>query len=217
MRLALAFLFSATTTRAISTFTTGSSKVRLGLCQVAVTPDKEKNIANMRKQLSIAKDKGAELISLPECWNSPYSNAAFPQYAEAVPKVGEQTSEAANPSIHALCNEAKKLGIWLIGGSIPERENDKLFNTCVVINPEGSIIGKHRKVHLFDIDVPGKIRFIESETLTPGNEVTVVSTPWGGVGIGICYDIRFPEYAMLMRQKGNLDKINIFLFKFLLQ
>ena len=87
----------------------------------------------------------------------------------------------------------------------------------MVINPEGSIIGKHRKVHLFDIDVPGKIRFIESETLTPGNEVTVVSTPWGGVGIGICYDIRFPEYAMLMRQKGNLDKINIFLFKFLLQ
>ena len=207
MRLALAFLFSATTSRAMSTFTTASSKVRLGLCQIAVTPNKEKNIANMRTQLGIAKANGAQLVSLPECWNSPYSNAAFPKYAEAVPKVGEQPSEATNPSVHALCNEAKNLGIWLVGGSIPERENDKLFNTCVIINPEGNIVGKHRKVHLFDIDVPGKIRFMESESLTPGNEVTVVSTPWGGVGVGICYDIRFPEYAILMRQKGDFTKI----------
>ena len=203
MRLTLTLLLSATTTRAMSTFSVSSSRLRLGLCQVAVTADKEKNIDNMRTQLGIAKGKGAELISLPECWNSPYSNAAFPKYAEAVPKVGEQPLEDTHPSIHALCFEAKKLGIWLIGGSIPERdEEDKLFNTCVVINPQGEIVGKHRKVHLFDIDVPGKIRFIESETLSPGHDVTVVSTPWGGVGVGICYDIRFPEYAILMRQKG---------------
>ena len=203
MRVPLAFLLSATTARAMSTFAASSSKVRLGLCQVAVTADKVQNIANMRTQLSIAKDKGAELISLPECWNSPYSNAAFPRYAEAVPKVGERAREDTNPSIHALCSEAKKLGIWLVGGSIPEREGDRLYNTCVIINPEGEIVGKHRKVHLFDIDVPGKIRFMESDTLSPGDEVTVVDTPWGGVGVGICYDIRFPEYAILMRQKGE--------------
>lgn len=79
----------------------------------------------------------------------------------------------------------------------------KIYNTCLVLNPQGEVIAKHRKVHLFDIDVPGGITFFESETLSPGEDMTHFSTPFGEIGLGICYDIRFPEYAMLLRQEYN--------------
>jgi predicted amidohydrolase len=76
------------------------------------------------------------------------------------------------------------------------------FNTCTIWSPTGKRLGVHRKVHLFDIDVPGKIRFKESEVLSPGNEITIVETEFGKVGVGICYDIRFPEMAMVAARKG---------------
>ena len=168
-----------------STGVTGK-KLRLGLCQISVGSDKDKNIDKMKQMVTEAQSKGAEMISLPECWNSPYSTAAFPKYAEYLPKVGENPSVEKSPSTFALCATAKNLGVWLIGGSIPERETkqnvERLYNTCLVINPAGEIVGKHRKVHLFDIDVPGKITFKESDSLTAGEDATVVQTPWGGVG-----------------------------------
>jgi omega-amidase len=76
------------------------------------------------------------------------------------------------------------------------------YNTCIVVNPQGIIIAKHRKVHLFDIDVPGKITFKESDNLSGGDTISTFDSPWGMVGIGICYDMRFPEYAIALRQKG---------------
>lgn len=82
-----------------------------------------------------------------------------------------------------------------------EDGQEKIYNTCLVINPEGAVVAKHRKVHLFDIDVPGGIRFFESETLSPGQTVSHFSSPFGEIGVGICYDIRFAELALLMRQK----------------
>lgn len=142
------------------------------------------------------------------CWNCPYSTLSFPEYAETVPNVGGVPDHELSPSITMLCDQARELGVWIVGGSVPEREvrvpasRDFLYNTCIVVNPSGEIVGKHRKMHLFDIDVPGRIKFKESDSLSPGNSVTVIDTPWGGVGIGICYDIRFPELAMLMRKKG---------------
>lgn len=107
-----------------------------------------------------------------------------------------------SPSVHLLTCKAKEHGVFIIGGSVPEREGSSVYNTCVVVNPQGEIIGKHRKVHLFDINVPGRITFKESDSLTPGQSPTLVDTPWGCIGVGICYDIRFPEYAMLLRKKG---------------
>ena len=77
-----------------------------------------------------------------------------------------------------------------------------MFNTSVIFNPEGEILAKHRKVHLFDIDVPGKITFKESDTLSAGDSITVFDTPYCKIGVGICYDIRFPELSMLMKEKG---------------
>jgi len=110
--------------------------------------------------------------------------------------------ETLSPSIAALSKKAKERGIWIIGGSIPERDGEKLYNTCTVYNPAGEIVAKHRKVHLFDIDIPGKMTFKESDSLSPGESLTTFQSPWGVIGVGICYDIRFPEYAALLRKQG---------------
>jgi predicted amidohydrolase len=91
----------------------------------------------------------------------------FPEYSEPIPD-GETT--------RALSQAAKENQVYLIGGSIPEREGAALYNTCAIFDPNGTLIAKHRKVHLFDIDIPGKITFKESTNLSPGNELTVVDT-----------------------------------------
>jgi len=103
-----------------------------------------------------------------------------------------------------LSSAAKEACAWLIGGSIPERdvENDKLYNTCTVYNPNGDLVTMHRKVHLFDIDIPGKIKFKESETLTGGTTLNSFDTGFARIGLGICYDIRFPEMAMFSARHG---------------
>lgn len=88
-------------------------------------------------------------------------------------------------------------------GSIPERSLDgKIYNSSPTFSPAGKLVALHRKVHLFDINVPGGIRFQESETLTGGNEVTIIETDFGKIGVGICYDVRFPELAMIAARRG---------------
>eukprot|EP00850_Spirogloea_muscicola_P019340 SM000188S03835 [mRNA] locus=s188:108604:110864:- [translate_table: standard] len=135
---------------------------------------------------------------LPEMWNCPYSNASFPTYAEDI-----DAGPGASPSTAMLAEVAAAKRVTIIGGSIPERSQDKLYNTCCVFDPHGKLQGKLSKVHLFDIDIPGKITFKESETLTGGSNLTVVDTALGlRVGLGICYDIRFPEMAMLYANRG---------------
>jgi omega-amidase len=110
-------------------------------------------------------------------------------YAEELPKIGEQPDLTKSPSAHMLCSEARRHGVWIVGGSVPEREigqksgKEKLYNTCLIVNPIGDIVGKHRKIHLFDIDVPGKMTFKESDSLSPGEGVTIVDTPWGKLAL----------------------------------
>jgi predicted amidohydrolase len=94
---------------------------------------------------------------------------------------------------------------YLVGGSIPELDTKtkKYYNTSLTFSPEGKLLATHRKVHLFDIDIPGKITFKESEVLSPGNKITVVDLPeYGKIAIAICYDIRFPELAMVAARHG---------------
>jgi len=168
--------------------------LRVALCQLPVVEDKTVNIETAKKAIASAAANGAELVVLPEVWNSSYLASAFPKNAEPVPK---------GPSSEALAQAARDGRVWLIGGSVPERdESGTIYNTCAVFNPAGEIVAKHRKVHLFDIDVPGKITFRESDTLTGGGAVTVIDSPWGRIGIGICYDIRFPELSHVMRRRG---------------
>jgi omega-amidase len=178
-----------------------SGRFKIALCQLAVGDTKVVNIQRAKSAIEEAVRNGAQLVSLPECWNSPYATSSFPQYAEEIPSVAH-VNEKDHPSTHMMLSIAKKLGIYLVGGSIPEVENDKVYNTCVIAGPDGALITKHRKVHLFDIDVPGKITFKESDTLSPGNQVTVFDTPYCKIGVGICYDIRFPELSMLMKNAG---------------
>lgn len=182
---------------------TAPTTLRVGLCQILVTDDKQANIVKAKSFIGKASKQGAKLVSLPECWNSPYATSSFPVYAETIPAVGAKKANASeSPSVAMLLQAAKENKVWLIGGSIPERDGSKVYNTCVVVSPDGEIVAKHRKVHLFDIDVPGKITFRESDTLTGGDSITTFRTEYGTIGVGICYDMRFPELAGAMRQRG---------------
>eukprot|EP00181_Compsopogon_caeruleus_P005832 CAMPEP_0184684004 /NCGR_PEP_ID=MMETSP0312-20130426/13502_1 /TAXON_ID=31354 /ORGANISM="Compsopogon coeruleus, Strain SAG 36.94" /LENGTH=302 /DNA_ID=CAMNT_0027136787 /DNA_START=1243 /DNA_END=2151 /DNA_ORIENTATION=- len=188
--------------------------VRVGLCQIPVGPEKERNLATARAALERAKAGGAQLAMLPECFNCPYDNACFREYAEIIPEVGEEVDPVRTPTIHMLSEVAKELGIVVIGGSIPELEDgdgepQPVFNTSVTVGPTGTLLAKHRKIHLFDIDVPGGIRFMESETLSPGNRITTFQMPESlgslRVGVGICYDMRFPELSMVMSREMGCE------------
>lgn len=173
--------------------------LKVALVQLKVGADKAANLAHAQAKVSEAASNGAKLVVLPECWNSPYAVTAFPEYAEEVPK-GE-TSEF-------LADLAKTTGVFLIGGSIPEIDGDKYYNTSVSYSPSGQLLGKHRKIHLFDIDVPGKIRFKESDILSPGTTETMIDLEgYGKVGLGICYDIRFPELAARAARRGAFAMI----------
>lgn len=173
------------------------TKFKIALCQLLVTTNKERNIAHARKAIEEAANNGAQLILLPEIWNSPYSNDSFPVYAEDIDAGGD-----ASPSTAMLSELSHSLQITIVGGSIPERSGDRLYNTCCVFGTDGKLMEKHRKIHLFDIDIPGQMTFKESLTLTAGESPTIVDTDVGRIGIGICYDIRFQELAMVYAARG---------------
>jgi omega-amidase len=185
-----------------------NKQLRVALCQFYVTEDKQVNLLacasyiDQAVQTSDKDEKKVDLIVLPEIWNSPYATSAFADYAEPLPSLENSEALVSDaPSALLLQQKAMEHQIWIVGGSIPERDaanDNKLYNTCLVFNPQGQLVAKHRKVHLFDINVPGGITFFESDTLSSGSQVTSFSTPWCNIGIGICYDIRFPEYALLL-------------------
>ena len=168
-------------------------KMKIALCQINVVDNKQKNIENATSMILKAIKENADFIVLPEMFNCPYSNEKFIEYCE------EENNSSTLSKIAQLANENN---IYILAGSIPEKEDSKVFNTSYLFDKNGKIIAKHRKMHLFDIDVKGKIYFKESDTLSPGNQVTIAKTEFGKIGIGICYDIRFPELARLMVENG---------------
>lgn len=159
---------------------------------MASAADKDDNIAKADKFIREAAANGAQVVSIPEMWNCPYSNDYFREFAEP----------ADGRCVKFMSDLAKELGIYLIGGTIPELEEDRVYNTSFCFDREGNIIGRHRKVHLFDIDVEGQVRFMESDTLTAGEELTVIDTEFCKIGIAICYDVRFPEWFRKMALAG---------------
>lgn len=187
--------------------------VKLACIQLASGADKAANLAHAADKVREAAAAGARIIVLPECFNSPYGCDYFPSYAEQLlpsPPTAEQS-----PSYHALSAMAREAGAYLIGGSIPELElagegtaggkggEKHYYNTSLVFGPTGELMATHRKVHLFDIDIPGKIAFRESDVLSPGNKVTIVDLPeYGKIAVAICYDIRFPELGLIAARKG---------------
>lgn len=165
--------------------------IKIALCQMNVIDNKEKNL---KKATTFINKTNSDLIILPEMFNCPYENNKFIEYAEI---------EENSYTLQIISKIAKEKNSYILAGSIPEKDSkNKIYNTSYLINRKGKIIAKHRKIHLFDIDIKDKIYFKESDTLTSGEKITVVKTDFGKIGIGICFDIRFPELAKAMTLKG---------------
>ena len=168
-------------------------KIKIAAIQMSTVADKMENVRTVKTYLEKIKDENPDFVILPEMFCCPYQTENFPIYAE---KEGE-------PVWQQLSGYAKQYGIYLIGGSMPEKDAEgNVYNTSYIFDREGKQIGKHRKVHLFDIDVKGGQTFKESDTLTAGDSDTVFDTEFGKMGVMLCFDIRFPELSRMMVNDG---------------
>ncbi|MFZ2256935.1 MAG: carbon-nitrogen hydrolase family protein [Clostridiaceae bacterium] len=167
-------------------------KIKLALFQMKSFAKVEDNLKQLEDWLDNKLEMGTDLVLLPEIFVCPYKSSDFPIYAE----------EKGGSTYLKLAGLAKKHGIWLSAGSVPELADGKVYNSAYVFNRKGQEAAHHRKVHLFDINVKGGISFQESETLTPGDEITVFDTEFGKIGLMICFDIRFAEHARVMADLG---------------
>ena len=162
--------------------------MKIGLIQMPVTSEKEKNLSYAAQSIGECSKQGAELIILPEMFMCPYSNKDFPVYAE---QAGEQTWKT-------LADVAKNNGVFLVGGSMPERDGTQIYNTSFVFDPAGNEIARHRKIHLFDIDIKGGQSFKESDVFSAGNSITIFEAFGIKIGLCICFDLRFTELSRIM-------------------
>ncbi len=158
--------------------------MKVSLIQMKVLSTPSENLMKIRKLVLKAVSQGGEMIVLPEMCCCEYGNSAFT--ANAMPE--------SDGFIKALSDIARDNSIVLIAGSVPECGGDKIYNTSYVFDEKGAIIAKHRKVHLFDINVENGISFRESDTFSAGSSFTSFDTKWGRIGLIICFDIRFPEF-----------------------
>mgnify|MGYP000775531425 FL=1 len=166
--------------------------MRVALIQMAVTADREGNLRTAAQKLRQAAEQGADMAVLPEMFCCPYENRCFRPYGE----------EAGGRAQEMLSRTAAETGMYVVGGSIPELADGKVYNTSFIYGPDGAQLARHRKVHLFDIDVKGGQRFKESDTLSPGNAITTFETRFGTMGLCICFDLRFEELARCMCLRG---------------
>jgi omega-amidase len=166
--------------------------IKCAICQLKVSDKKEENLAKAEKMIREAAKNNIDIAILPEIFNSPYNTNLFKQYSETYPSM----------TTNMLSSISKELGIYIVGGSICEKDCDFYFNTSYTFDRRGSIIGKHRKIHLFDIDIKDKIKFKESDVLSCGTNSTVFDTEFCKIGVLICYDMRFPELSRKMVDKG---------------
>jgi predicted amidohydrolase len=162
------------------------------IIQMDVCDEKKHNLEKAEEMITRAALSGASVVILPEMFCCPYKTTAFPKYAE---KAGELIWQT-------LSNIAKMNHIILIGGSMPERDGEQIYNTCFCFDKEGHQIGRYRKNHLFDIQIENGQHFKESDTLSAGNEITLIDTEYGKIGVIICYDIRFSELSRIIALQG---------------
>lgn len=179
--------------------------IKIALCQMNVVDDKEKNIEKAIQMIKESKEQGADLAVLPEMFNCPYENEKFIEYAEIFEEsitLKEIAKVADEENIHVLAGSISELEISFDADGNDEENTESIYNTSVLFDNNGKFLGKHRKMHLFDIDVKGKIYFKESDTLSAGSNFTVIKTDLATIGIGICYDIRFVELSRIMALNG---------------
>jgi predicted amidohydrolase len=162
--------------------------------QLNCTSNEQANWESARSLIDRAAGYGATFVATPE--NTNYLGPHDEKVRRAEPLDG--------PTCARFADLARRLGIHLLLGSFNEKSDEerRCFNTSVLFGPDGRILATYRKMHLFDVDVPGGPRFAESDTCKPGDAVTVVETPLARFGLSICYDLRFPELYRRMTDQG---------------
>jgi predicted amidohydrolase len=153
---------------------------------------------NIEKALALgraARARGADFIAYPE-------NVTMiePSSAEALKKALPEAEHPAIPAFRAL---ARETGAWILAGSLAIRAGDKKYaNRSYLFDHSGAIVARYDKLHLFDVDLPGGERYRESERIAPGDRAVVAPTPWGLLGMTICYDVRFPQLYRSLAKSG---------------
>ena len=170
------------------------STIRAAAIQLNSTADKARNLEVAGRLVAEAAEAGAELVVLPEKWNVLGSSDDLAAGAESI---------ETGPTIAAAREWARKLGINVVAGSIAERAEDaeRLFNTSCAIDAAGEIVAVYRKIHMFDVDVGG-VRYRESDTEQPGEEIVTAALGELEVGLTVCYDLRFPELYRIVAVRG---------------
>jgi len=161
---------------------------KVAAIQMASGPNVKANLAEAEKLIKIAVQQEAELVVLPE-------NFAIMGMAET-DKVKIAEKPGAGLLQDYLKDQAIRHNIWLVGGTIPlsSPEAGKVFAACLLFNPQGEVVARYDKIHLFDVTIEASNEsYTESETISAGNNVVVVDTPFGRLGLAVCYDLRFPE------------------------
>lgn len=170
---------------------------KVAAIQMASGPNVEGNLNEARRHIAKAVEQGAKLVVLPEFF------AIMGMEAQDTVKAREQAGQG---NIQQFLSEtARKHKIWLVGGSIPLAGNspDKVRNSCLVYDENGAQVARYDKIHLFNLTL-GNEAYNEAQTIEAGNQVVVVDSPFGRIGLAVCYDLRFPE---LFRAMKNVDII----------
>uniref|UniRef100_A0A3Q2Q186 Deaminated glutathione amidase n=1 Tax=Fundulus heteroclitus TaxID=8078 RepID=A0A3Q2Q186_FUNHE len=170
------------------------------VCQVTATPDKEANFSACKQLLEEAGQRGASMVFLPEGFD--YIGSSREETLSLSETLGGDT-------ISRYTQLARRLGVWLSLGGFHERGHDwekdrRIYNSHIIVNDKGDIVSVYRKSHLFDVELPEKgVSLRESAFTIPGaSMVPPVQTPIGKVGLGVCYDLRFPELSLALQRHG---------------
>ncbi|MBI3055900.1 MAG: carbon-nitrogen hydrolase family protein [Betaproteobacteria bacterium] len=176
-----------------------AATARIAGVQMASGPNVAANLNEAGRLIGMAAERGARLVALPE-----YFAIMGIQDQDKV-KVREE--EGHGPIQQFLAGTAREHGIWLVGGSVPlaSANPDKVRNSCLVYDDKGKRVARYDKIHLFGFEM-GKEHYSEERTIEPGCEVKVIDSPFGRIGLSICYDLRFPE---LYRAMQDVDIILI--------
>lgn len=171
--------------------------VKVAGIQMASSPSVSANLIEAERLIKLAAEAGAKIVVLPEYFCI--------MGIHDTDKVRVREKEGDGPIQHFLSKMAKKHKILLIGGTVPLVSNvsNKVRNSCLVYNEKGKQIARYDKIHLFGLDLATE-HYHEENTIEPGDEVIVVETPYGKIGLSTCYDLRFPE---LYRAMGEVDMI----------
>ncbi|PTQ13226.1 amidohydrolase [Sphingomonas oleivorans] len=171
------------------------SSLRIACAQTTATPDPAANLVQAEALIRSAAADGVEFVTLPE---------AFDFLAPGVSDIhGYAEREAEHQALRRLSSLAAELSLWILAGSVSMRADDGTpVNRSVLFDAQGRIAAQYDKVHLFDVDLPGGEAIRESDFYRPGERAVVADTPWGGIGLSICYDMRFPYLYRRLAKRG---------------